>query len=126
MDRRESEEPGAVFDVQELLDRCLGNVEFAERILEKFLLRFDVDLAEMEQAAMGEDPEFIARVAHRLKGASAAAAAHGLQERTAEIEELAVQRCTSDIPERLKDLRSEWSRFAECARLSGLPSDSGF
>jgi len=126
MDRRESVETGAVFDVQELLDRCLGNVEFAERILEKFLSRFDTDLEEMEEAALSEDPEFIARVAHRLKGASAAAAAHGLQERTAEIEELAVRRCTSDIPERLRDLRNEWSRFAESARLSDLPSHAGF
>lgn len=114
----EREVPGqgeAALDVQELLNRCMGNLDFAERILEKFQSRFDADFAELEQAMDAQDSAAAARVAHRLKGASATAAAHGLRQQAATIEELARQQCLAEIPSRLEDLRHEWARFSVSA-----------
>jgi HPt (histidine-containing phosphotransfer) domain-containing protein len=123
MERELSERDDTVLDLQELLDRCMGSLEFAERILAKFQSRFDVDFAELEQAMEAQDSEAAARVAHRLKGASATAAAHGLRREAATIEQLARQQCLADIPARLQDLRHEWARFNESAAGIGSAGD---
>ncbi|NUQ61721.1 MAG: Hpt domain-containing protein [Pirellulales bacterium] len=109
-----------VFDSHELVARCLGNLELAERVLAKFRSRFVEDLAELEQAALAEDASHVAIVAHRLKGSSASTAAHALCERAAEIETLARRNAIAEIPSRLHGLRSEWARFVEKAAPPGL------
>lgn len=114
---RSSIDPVAVFDRQELIARCLGNLEFAERILSRFQTRFEEDLSELERAVSDRNAEQIASLAHRLKGSSANAAAHSLRERAGEIEGLARRQTLQEIPSRLEGLRSEWSRFTECAVL---------
>jgi HPt (histidine-containing phosphotransfer) domain-containing protein len=73
----------------------------------------------LEQAMDAQDSEAAARVAHRLKGASATAAAHGLRRQAATIEELARRQCLADIPARLADLRQEWTRFSQSAAAVG-------
>lgn len=102
----------SAFDYQELLDRCLGNIEFAERVLTKFQSRFDADLMELEQALDAKDADAVARVAHRLKGASATAAAGGIRHQAAEIEDLARKHDVNEVPNRLRELRNECSRFS--------------
>ncbi len=106
----------SVFDREDLLARCLGKIELAERVLEKFESRFDLDFCELQQALELEDSETIARVAHRLKGASANVAAGRLRAKAARIEELARHDGLKEIPERLEGLRNEWHCFAEQAR----------
>lgn len=101
------------FDMQDLLNRCLGNLEFVERVLAKFLVRFDDDIVEIERALAAKDVDAIARIAHRLKGSSATAGARGIRDRAAEIEELAQGRIISEIPARLEELRKEGVRFTE-------------
>ena len=91
-----------LLDTDELLARCMGNIEFAERLLTKFQGRLDEDIAELEAAMQAEDLDVVARVAHRIKGASANVAAHDLQKRAGEIEQLARQRCLTDIPAQLE------------------------
>lgn len=118
MDRELSGSTTSPFDADELVARCLGNLDFVQRVLAKFQERLDTDLAELDEAVLAADAERIARVAHRLKGASANVAAHGLRERAAGIEDLARQRCLDDIPTELDELRGEWSRFTECAEVS--------
>ncbi len=118
MDRELSGPAVSPFDADELVARCLGNLEFVQRVLAKFQERLDADLTELDEAVLAADAERIARVAHRLKGASANVAAHGLRQRAAGIEELARQRSLDEIPSELDELREEWSRFTECAELS--------
>jgi HPt (histidine-containing phosphotransfer) domain-containing protein len=122
MDRESRDTDESVFDLQELVNRCLGNIEFAERVLAKFQARFGDDIAEIERAVMAEDADTVASVAHRLKGASATAAAKGIQNQAAEIEQLARKRNMEEIPGHLQKLRNEWSRFAESASLAGASS----
>jgi HPt (histidine-containing phosphotransfer) domain-containing protein len=116
MERQVCHREPAVFDREDLLARCLGKLEFAERVLAKFTSRFDLDLDQLEQALRSEDPETIAHVAHRLKGASANVGAGRLREKAAEIEESARRGCLVEIPKRMEELRCEWHRFAESAR----------
>jgi HPt (histidine-containing phosphotransfer) domain-containing protein len=113
------------FNFQELLSRCLGNIEFAERLLTKFESRFDVDLEELEKAIDAEDVEAVASIAHRLKGASATAAADGIRQEAAEIEGLARSRHVGEIPTHLSDLRMECSRFSKSLSSFARPVSVG-
>ncbi|MHC4399262.1 MAG: Hpt domain-containing protein [Planctomycetota bacterium] len=99
------------FDYDALLQRCLGNVEFAERVLAKFRDRFGEDLRQLERGVESADAGQIARIAHRLKGASANVAAAGLRRHAAEIEEFGRVGRISEVPSCLARLRHEWTRF---------------
>ena len=97
--------------MEDLLARCLGNSDFVQRVLRKFQERCDEDLAALEQALINADTELVARLAHRLKGASANASALRLREHAAAIEDAARRRALGAIPQRLDELRHEWDRF---------------
>ena len=110
----------ANFEFDELLERCMGNLEFAERVLTKFQGRFDGQLEEMENALAQKDVEQVVLVAHRLKGESASVAASGLRDRAEEIERLGRGNRVADIPTSLQNLRSEWASFAESVASCGF------
>ncbi|MEX0937410.1 MAG: Hpt domain-containing protein [Pirellulales bacterium] len=102
-----------VIDVNELLTRCLGNVEFAGRILAMFQDRCAADVAELQRALDIDDAETVARVAHRLKGACANAAALGLKTKASRLEQAARELPLPEIAAQFHELRSEWLRFKE-------------
>lgn len=112
-----------VLNVEELLARCLGNVEFACRILGKFCQRCDEDLAALEEAVSSHDSESVARLAHRLKGASANASALGLQKRASDIERAARNDALDDVPSNLANLKQEWDRFNAVVSQFGTSAD---
>jgi HPt (histidine-containing phosphotransfer) domain-containing protein len=109
----------AVLDFEQLLARCMGNIDFVERVLSRFQEHFGADLAELEKGLNAADGGQIARVAHRLKGASANVGAAGLRERAAEIEQLGQARRFSEIPSCVDQLRGEWERFVTSATSYG-------
>lgn len=109
----------AALDYDQLLARCLGNLDFAERILTKFQQRFGEELKQIEQGLNLVDPEQIARVAHSLKGASATVAAPGLAAEMAGIESLARASRLEEIPGCLDRLQDEWARFVDSAAAHG-------
>ena len=112
-------------DMDGLLARCLGNLEFAERVLVMFQQRGHEELAELESAVATADKERVVKLAHRLKGASANASAHGLRARAAEMEQAARQDAAEDIPSRLEELKGEWRRFESAVeRLSPAPEST--
>lgn len=100
-----------VVDVEELLARCLGNLEFAERILAIFQERCSTDLEELEQAIEQGDLERVAGITHRLKGACANAAAHSLCQRISQIREAACRQETEDVSRHYRELRHDWDAF---------------
>ncbi len=104
-----------VLDVDDLMGRCLGNLEFAERILAMFQTRFDEDLHELERMLAADDAESVAYLSHRLKGAAANAAAPSLKTLAAEIEQLARARNLDEAKRHLDDLWHEWDWFKETA-----------
>lgn len=110
----------APLNYEQLLARCLGNIEFADRILNKFQQRFGDDLDLLQQACDSANAEHVALVAHRLKGTTATVAADGLREIIAEIEDLGRAQRLTDVPPCLEELRREWQEFvAYTASISG-------
>ncbi len=126
MDQETAKPMAAVLDEEDLLERCLGNLEFAERVLAKFQTQCQADLAALEQASATGDTEQVASLAHRMMGASANAAAVGIREQAAGIERAARHRCVEEIPSRMENLKREWSRFALAASRLAWPPDSTY
>lgn len=115
----------SVFNQQELVSRCLGNWELVDRILTKFLSRFEEDFAEMSRAIAVGDAQAIVRVAHRLKGSSATTAAIRIRDSATHIEDLASEGMLAEIPDRLQELRQEGDRFAETIAALGATVAAG-
>ncbi len=108
-----------VLDAEDLLARCLGNMEFACKILDKFCERCDEDLTAIEKAVGDHDSESVARIAHRLKGASANASARILQKHASEIERAARSKSLGEVPANMEGLRRERTRFREAVSQFG-------
>lgn len=102
-------------DFEGLLERCMGNLDFVERVLAKFQERFPQQLAELERLLETKDAEQLALAAHRMKGNSANVSATGLQQVAAEIEELSRADRMGEIPVRVDRLRREWARYVDCS-----------
>jgi HPt (histidine-containing phosphotransfer) domain-containing protein len=100
-------------DIQELFTRCLNDIDFTERVLSRFQSQCEHDMEDLEQALRAEETETVSRIAHRLKGASANAAAHGLRQRAAVIEQAARQQPITEVSTLFQGLRSEWDRFVK-------------
>jgi len=101
----------AIVNYSDLVARCMGNLAFAEKILGAFEQRLDEDLVLLENEFNQHDAAGIARVAHRLKGASANVSANGLCDIFARLERLGCTEQLRQVPACLDELRSEWSRF---------------
>ncbi len=102
-----------VIDVDDLMRRCLGNIDFANRILGLLTGRCEEDLAELECAIEEADCRRVGAIAHRLKGASASGAAHGLSRKADELCSAAAAGSTEAVTRVFHELRSEWDRLSE-------------
>ena len=105
------EELSAVIDVDELLSRCMGNLEFAERVLALLQDRCSVDIEELDRAVGEGDVQTIASIAHRLKGAYANAAAAELKSQAAQLEDAALYASTTEVEQSWGRLRERWNEF---------------
>jgi HPt (histidine-containing phosphotransfer) domain-containing protein len=111
----------SVLNYDELLTRCLNRLDFAERMLDLFQTRSAEELADVEQAAERGDIEQVRRIAHRLAGAAANAAAFGVQQRAAELRIAATSGSAVDVQQRIADLRHEWQRVDAAISASRCP-----
>jgi HPt (histidine-containing phosphotransfer) domain-containing protein len=102
-----------IINVDELLVRCMGNVEIAERVLTKFQNRFSIDLSELQKGLGEQNPDLIGQAAHRIKGASANVSAPALYALASEIERLARAEQIAEISRHVERLQDEWTRFAD-------------
>lgn len=100
-----------VLNLNELVDRCLGNLQFVERLLEQFENLLDRDVSTITQAAGARDLDTVCQIAHRIKGASANVAAPALVKVAAEIEGAAKDADLETIWSRLPVLTAERDRF---------------
>lgn len=100
-----------VLNLNELIDRCMGKLEFAQRLLKRFEAQLDSDIDLIKQAASSQDLEFVAQVAHRVKGASANVSAVPLMKVAAEIETAARDGDADTLWSRLPILAAERDRF---------------
>ncbi|MCC6123989.1 MAG: Hpt domain-containing protein [Pirellulales bacterium] len=113
---REISTPGSSpIDLQELLNRCMGNLDLAQRVLSKLQSQFEADLVELERALAEKNGKLAASVAHRLNGAASNIAAHDLQRCAAQIENSARENLLQEMPAQISQLRNQWSRLNEAA-----------
>jgi PAS domain S-box-containing protein len=75
-------------DLNELLERCMGNVEFVQRMLGKFSQRIDGDLQRIDQSISAGNHAETARLAHAMKGSAANLSAGRLTALARELEAL--------------------------------------
>jgi HPt (histidine-containing phosphotransfer) domain-containing protein len=114
-----------VLDLRGLYDRCLGNLDLIERVLDKFEQRLPEELDELDRTLELGDAAKIALVAHRIKGSSSNVSAACLQQAAAEIEALSRAGRVAEIPACLPNLREQWQRYVECrATLRPLAPDA--
>ena len=100
-----------VVNLEELLERCMGNLDLVERVLQKFQETFPQELAKLESALEIGNAEQLAHVVHRVKGISASISAAGLQRAAAELEGLCCAGRMGDVPRQIDRLRREWTRY---------------
>ncbi len=111
MNQAEQEQIAPIIDLDDLMARCLNNIELAQRVIVMFQESSDENFIGIEEAVAAKDTESIAHLAHRLKGASANVAASGLCDQAAELEQAARRCLLAEIPGHLENLRQEWFRF---------------
>lgn len=100
----------AVIDHESLLTRCLNKLDFAERMLMLYQGHCAGELTELDQAFERGDMESVRRIAHRVAGASANAAAFGMRAKATELRH-AIDGGSVDVAkECLTQLREEWDK----------------
>ena len=113
-----------VIDFNELMTRCLNNLDFAERMLNMFLNHCGDDLVQLDRAFDAGDIETARRVSHRFAGASANAAATQLHVRATQLRsELRAGSMEAARP-CLHELHQEWQRFAAAMSPEQLVSET--
>lgn len=100
-------------NVEDLLTRCLGRLDLAERILQKFLDALDVDVRQLEAAVQAGNADEVAHLAHRIKGASLAVSAGQLTACARHLEDSATAHRVEEFAGQLELLRQESRRFQD-------------
>jgi HPt (histidine-containing phosphotransfer) domain-containing protein len=88
------EEPGANaeekwINLQQLVDRCLGNLALADRLIATFSQGLDEAVVQLQIAIEEQDMKTTALLAHRLKGEAANLGSQRLHRHAAELEDAA-------------------------------------
>ena len=76
-----------VFQVTELLRRCMGDRELAAALMERFTTRLGSSIHEIEGALAAGDRPRVASLAHNLKGEAGSMGAGQLQQAAAALED---------------------------------------
>jgi HPt (histidine-containing phosphotransfer) domain-containing protein len=101
------------FDVQQLVRRCMGRIELAERLLASYESRFPDDLFKIEACLAADDSAGLARLVHQMKGAAANVSAPHLYNILARME----QAVRDDQPETtgqcLEEVQEVWERYLQ-------------
>jgi HPt (histidine-containing phosphotransfer) domain-containing protein len=101
----------APLNFDELLERCMGRLEFAERILASFERRLPVESLEIAKSLEANDLARAARLTHQLKGTAANICAPGLLEIVKRTERAVRDGQPSEAARLLGELDVEWKRF---------------
>jgi HPt (histidine-containing phosphotransfer) domain-containing protein len=100
-------------DFNALVARCLGNTQLVDRVIGKFNVQVDADLAALEQAIDGGDCDAAMQVAHRLKGIAGSVGGKRLFQNASEAEQLALENQLDKLPEYLERMRDDRQQIGE-------------
>uniref|UniRef100_A0A7C2PA72 Hpt domain-containing protein n=1 Tax=Schlesneria paludicola TaxID=360056 RepID=A0A7C2PA72_9PLAN len=117
-----TDQPSCTFDPWELLGRCLGKPELAARVLQRFERQLAEDLLRLEAAIGVQDYATAGGLAHRIKGAAANVAAHGIHEQAGQLETVLRMRMDEQLSATWQSLLAERDRFEESVQSTSLLS----
>lgn len=106
-------------DLEQLVRRCMGRIELAERLLKSFESRFPVDLSKIEECLANDDASGLARSVHQLKGAAANISAPELYAILARMEQAVRGQQSAVAQECLEEVHQAWDRFQQFTSLAG-------
>ena len=98
------------FDLDELLQRCMGNRDFMAKMLDKFAPAVGDGLERVEESVSRGDLDTAAKVAHMLKGMGANLSAQGVRQAAMELEHACRAGCRDGATSALARLRTEVCR----------------
>ena len=101
----------AAIDIDSLMQRCMGDHQFALTMIEKFRQRGQDDIAHIGAAAQARDCAETARLAHGMKGASGNLGAERLRQAAARLETIAREERAADLQAAWKAVSDEWDAF---------------
>lgn len=90
-----------------LLRRCMGNLQLAERVVDRFLNCFDQEFEQLSLALGNEDMPQLSKLAHRLKGSALTVSAERLADLLWQIEQLSNVGEVDSVVERVEELSLE-------------------
>jgi HPt (histidine-containing phosphotransfer) domain-containing protein len=102
-----------ILDFEALVNRCMGKMDFVDRVLLKINERLPLDIEELEQAFQRHDAQQIAGVAHRIKGATANISANKLQCIAQEIESMGREGTIDGADLQIAAFKQEWENLKE-------------
>ncbi len=98
---------------EELLARCVGRVDLAQRVVDTFVQQLKVDVPQLVELVRDGDGEGAAKMAHRIKGSSANVAAEPLRKCAELIEQLAKDGDLADEQIELRRLEETWNDYVQ-------------
>ena len=104
-------------DAASLLDRCVGSIELALKVLSQFESKLADDVRAIESSIAAADSATLVRAAHTLKGTAANLSARSLSSVAAEIEQMAR---AQDLAAAARATDRLWLQAREC--LAELPA----
>jgi HPt (histidine-containing phosphotransfer) domain-containing protein len=119
----------APLNFDQLVVRCMGRLELAERLLASFERRFPIEVSQIEKSLESGDLSAFVRLTHQLKGASANVSAPTLHSILKRIEEAGRVEQLEQIAAGLADLRGAWNEFQQyktthCVSVTPQPGEA--
>jgi HPt (histidine-containing phosphotransfer) domain-containing protein len=100
-------------DLEQLVRRCLGRIDLAERLLKSFETRFPADLSKIEECLRADDSVELSRLVHQLKGTAANVSAPDLHAVMTRMEQ-AVKAEQPDMAHAcLEEVHRAWERYQD-------------
>jgi HPt (histidine-containing phosphotransfer) domain-containing protein len=106
----------AMVDVAALASLVGGDEQFRRELVENYIANSNSLLADLEHAVARSDAQAIARLAHRLKGASGSICAKIAAEAARRLEAAAANTDQTSLASLLADVRRSLSDTVECLR----------
>lgn len=100
-------------DLEQLVRRCLGRIDLAERLLKSFESRFPEDLSRIEECLHEPDSPDLPRLVHQLKGAAANVSAPALHAIMTRMEDAVRAEQREEAGQCLEEVHQAWDRYLE-------------
>lgn len=100
-------------DLDQLVRRCMGRIELAERLLTSFQERLPVEVAQIQECLAASDPVRLARLVHQFKGTTANVSAPELHGIAVRMEHAARAGQCDVVAGCLTEVAQAWQRFQQ-------------